>query len=266
MRLWVTRTAPDAEATAQRLRALGHEPLIAPVLAVEPVASDLRLDGAAALVFTSRNAVAAFPENQIAQAPRVFAVGASTAEAARAAGFSRVLSADGDGAALAELIAAHARELNGEVLHFGPEEPAFDLAGALAAQGIPARHLPLYRTRPLPLTGTIRAALNGFPPALDGLLVHSPRAARRVAELLADAPSHPSLTAFAISEAAAAPLGGLGLRATHVAAAPTEDALLELVKHGPARPLLSPLFWALLGFGLLCVVGGAAVALLGPRL
>jgi hypothetical protein len=32
------------------------------------------------------------------------------------------------------------------------------------------------------------------------------------------------------------------------------------------RPLLGPTFWALIAFGLLCVLAGAAVALLAPRL
>ncbi|HEX8232481.1 MAG TPA: uroporphyrinogen-III synthase [Caulobacteraceae bacterium] len=266
MRLWVTRTAPDAEATAERLRAVGHEPLVAPVLAVEPGATELRLDGVAALAFTSRNAVAAFPPGLIAHAPKVFTVGAATAEAASAAGFGEVLSADGDGLALAELIAAHAGALEGEVLHLGPEEPAFDLVGALSAKGVPARHLPLYRTRTLPMTDEVRAALNGAAAPLDGLVVHSPKGARQAAELLVSQPRRGELTAFAISETAAAPLRSLGLGAVHAAAAPNEEALLALIEHGPARPLLSPLFWALLGFGLLCVLGGAAVALLGPRL
>ena len=32
------------------------------------------------------------------------------------------------------------------------------------------------------------------------------------------------------------------------------------------RPLLGPIFWTLLIFGLLCVLAGAAVATLGPKL
>jgi hypothetical protein len=32
------------------------------------------------------------------------------------------------------------------------------------------------------------------------------------------------------------------------------------------RPLLGPMFWALIAFGLLCVLAGAAIALLAPRL
>lgn len=266
MRLWVTRTLPGAEATAERLRALGHEPLVAPVLTVEPLAAEIELTGVGALAFTSRNAVAAFPPELIAHAPRVFAVGAATAEAARAAGFGEVLSAEGDGAALAETIAAHATIIDGEVLHLAPEESAFDLAAALAARGVRARSQALYRTRTVALPAIVDAALEGHEPGLDGMLVHSPKVARRLAELLRGRSATSRLVAYAISQAAAAPLSGLGLKAVHAAAAPTEAALVELVEHGPPRSLLGPLFWSLLALGLLCVLAGAAVAVLGPRL
>ena len=266
MRLWVTRTAPAAEATAERLRAMGHEPVVAPVLAVEPLATELDLRSAGALAFTSRNAVAAFPRDRIADAPRVFAVGAATAAAARELGFRSIESADGDGAALANLIAARAEEIAGEVLHLAPEEPAFDLAGALRARGMSARTVPLYRTVASPPAAGVIEALTGKAPPLDGLVLHSARGARQAAELLRGQSDLRRLTAFAISEAAAAPVRGIGLRAVHVADHPDEAALLELIERGPAKPLLGPVFWGLIGFGLLCVIGGAAVALLGPRL
>lgn len=31
------------------------------------------------------------------------------------------------------------------------------------------------------------------------------------------------------------------------------------------RPLLGPMFWAIVAFGVLCILAGAGVALLGPR-
>jgi uroporphyrinogen-III synthase len=265
VRLWVTRTAPDAEATAERLRAIGHDPLVAPVLAVEPLAADLDLSGVGALAFTSRNAVAAFPRDRVNTALRVFTVGAATAQAARAAGFAQVESADGDAAALAELIAARADQLGSEVLHLAPEEPAFDLAGVLRARGVPARALAAYRTVAAPPSPDLQAALDGEAP-LDGLVIHSPKGARLAAGLLRGRPGLDRLTAYAISPAAAAPLADLGLGGVHAAPAPTEDALIALIEHGSLKPLLSPLFWTLLAFGLLCVLGGLALALLGPRL
>src|SRR4051812_12438776 len=100
-KIWITRAQPGADATAERVRALGHEALVAPLLAVRAL-EDVEIDliGVAALAFTSANGVRAFadlsPERQI----RVFAVGSTTAQAARAAGFRLVLSADGDVEAL----------------------------------------------------------------------------------------------------------------------------------------------------------------------
>ena len=59
-RIWVTRAEPGASATAGRLRALGLDPLVSPVLEVRPLEAAIDTDGAAALAFTSANAVRAF--------------------------------------------------------------------------------------------------------------------------------------------------------------------------------------------------------------
>src|SRR5215831_10658881 len=139
-RIWITRAQPGADATAERVRALGHEAIVAPLLAVKPLNDvDVDLRGVAALAFTSANGVRAFADLSGERSLRVFAVGAATAQAARAAGFKLVLSADGDVDALAEGIAKRRFELRGAVLHPGAAEPAGDLVGALATHGVPAR-------------------------------------------------------------------------------------------------------------------------------
>ena len=131
-RIWITRAQPGADATAERVRVLGHEPVVAPLLAVK-VLPDAQVDlsGVAALAFTSANGVRAFADLSGERAMRVFAVGSATAEAAKAAGFKRVLSADGDVNALAIGISHRKNELIGEVLHPGALEPAGDLVSAL---------------------------------------------------------------------------------------------------------------------------------------
>ena len=50
LRVWITRAQPGADATAERVRALGHEAVVAPLLAVRPL-SDVEIDltGVAAL-------------------------------------------------------------------------------------------------------------------------------------------------------------------------------------------------------------------------
>lgn len=262
MRIWITRARPAADATARRIRALGHEPVVAPALEVQPAGPAPALDGAAALAFTSRNGVRAFAALSDARDLPVFAVGDATAQAARDAGFSDVASAAGDVAALAALIAGRKDALAGEVLYLAPEEPAGDLVGALRAQGVPARSEVAYRTVP--------AELAAAPADLDLVLLHSPKAARRLAGDPALAASVSGMTAICISARAAEPLHGLGLREVLIAAEPNETAMLELFEvwaaGQPRQRLFTPLFWVVVGFGLVCIIAAILVAGLGLRL
>jgi len=261
MRIWITRAQPEAEATARRMRALGHEPLVAPVLEVQPIGEAPDLEGVGALAFTSRNGVRAFAALWDVRDLPVFAVGDSTAEAARAAGFSEVSSASGDVAALAGLIAARRESFNGEVLHAAPEEPAGDLIAALQARGVPARAQAVYRTVPA-----------GFEPpdGVQAVLVHSAKAARRLAEAPGLEFIEPVMAAICISAAAAEPLRGLPFGEVLVAPASTEAALLETLEAWAARQtppkLFTPLFWIVIAFGLACIAAAILVASRGPQL
>ena len=121
-RVWVTRAQPGADRTAARLRALGFVPVVLPLLALRSIAQPAPdLSDVSALTFTSRNAVTVFAGLTPERLLPVFAVGDATAGAARAAGFSDVLSAVGDVEALARLIASE-RERSGEC--GGGAEPA----------------------------------------------------------------------------------------------------------------------------------------------
>ena len=211
-RVWVTRAEPGAARTAARLTALGFEPLVAPLLAIRPLAPLIDLTGVAALAFTSVNGVTAFSALTASRDKSVFAVGDATAEAARGAGFTDVHSASGDAPALARLISE--AEFRGGVLAPGAAEPAADLAALLAGEA-EVRALAVYE-----------AVETGVPaPAgFDAVLVHSPRAARALAM---HAWALDDQLAVAISAAAAEPLEDLGLREVRIAAAPTDAALIE---------------------------------------
>ena len=83
--IWVTRAQPGAGATADRLRSMSFEPLVAPLLEVRPLAGGpIDLTGVTALAFTSANGVAAFAVRSEERSMPVFAVGGATAEAASA--------------------------------------------------------------------------------------------------------------------------------------------------------------------------------------
>lgn len=224
-RIWITRTQPGADATAERVRALGHEAIVAPLLAVRTLdVGEVDLAGVGALAFTSANGVRAFAEKSGTRDLKVFAVGAATAQAARQAGFRSVLSADGDVEALAEGIAIRKGEIRGVVLHPGAAEPAGDLTGALERAGVAARQLVLYETGPVKLTEAKAQALL----ASDVALLHSPRAAQVLAKLLRAKPN-PQLRAIGLSRQVIKPLARIPLAAKLAPAMPLEAALLQLI-------------------------------------
>jgi uroporphyrinogen-III synthase len=224
-KIWITRTQPGADLTAERVRALGHEPLIAPLLAVRPIEdAEVDLSGVSALAFTGANGVRAFAERCGERRLKVFAVGAATAQAARAAGFGTVLSAEGDVDALAEGIAARRNELRGVVLHPGAREPAGDLVGALETLGVAARRLVLYETAPVRLSASETLALV----RADAALLHSPRAAKALAGVLKAHPA-PKMRALGLSKAVIRPLARTPLAARAYPAFPLEAALLNLI-------------------------------------
>nr|WP_314526918.1 uroporphyrinogen-III synthase [uncultured Brevundimonas sp.] len=218
VRIWITRAEPGASRTAARLTAMGLDPIVAPLLAVEtlnPALPDLTTFDA--LVFTSPNGVAAFAPLTLRRDQPVFAVGDATAQAASTAGFTEVRSAQGDLTNLAQLIAASLS--NAVLLIPQAETPAGDMTAALTlagARNLVAHALPVYRTNPT----------HQAPPAtFDAVLLHSPRAAR----LLAD--RHAARLRCAriacISPAAAAPLVALNLD-PQIATSPNEAALLAI--------------------------------------
>ncbi|MCO8029575.1 uroporphyrinogen-III synthase [Brevundimonas diminuta] len=226
-RVWVTRAEPGAARTADRLTALGFEPVVAPLLTLAPLPGALNAapepDAVAVLALTSPNGVEAFaPLIPRFRDHPVFAVGDATAEAARAAGFADVRSASGDIHALARLIAAEAPP--GPLLAPGAREPAGDLPALLP--GRPVQRLPVY------------AAFETHAPApgaFDAVMLHSPRAARALATDLPRAASSGRL-AVCISDAAAAPLRPFDFTQIRVAAAPDEPSMLSALGK-PAAPV-----------------------------
>lgn len=219
-RVWITRTQPGAGRTAERLRELGLTPVIAPLLAVEPLAPPLPdLDRFAALVFTSPNGVDAYAALTPRRDHPVLTVGDATADAARDIGFTRIRSASGDLTALARLIAAEPPA--GPILAAVAETPVGDLSDAVRAAGGQARieTLSVYRTVPVTPPAV---------PPIEAILIHSPRAARLLAVL--DRTTLAASLIACISPAAAAPLSDLNLSIA-VAEAPNEQSLLKSLQE-----------------------------------
>src|SRR3989304_530217 len=129
MRILVTRPELEAAKTAAKLKALGHETLIDPVLVIEPVAFRVPagpFDGLAATSASSLRATQRDAGISALRALPLFVVGAHTGGTARAAGYATVAVAEGDAAPLARLIAAKLAA-GARVLHMAGENQAKDL-------------------------------------------------------------------------------------------------------------------------------------------
>ena len=235
MHLLVTRPEPDGERTGAALRARGHDVLLAPLLRVEAIACDLGDAAYGAVVMTSANAaraVAAHPARGALAALPAFTVGRRTAEAARAAGFADVRSADGDQADLAALIRAHYEAERGPLLYLAGEDRAGELD--LAASGIAVVTTVIYRAVAAErFPDAVAAALAAG--AIGGVLHFSRRSADaylacgRRADVLAGALAPLQLC---LSAAVAEPLAAAGATSIRIASRPDEAAMLELVGAG----------------------------------
>lgn len=210
----VTRPEPQASETAARLAGRGYAVVRAPLLVPEPVDGWGTPAGVGAVALTSRTAarlIAAHPEfHDIA----TFCVGAATAEEAAASGVRDVRQADGDVAALADLMRGSALAT---AVHFCGEDHRGDLAGALAAAGIAAERRVVYRMAPA-------ASLPPCAGPLDAALLYSPRTAEIFTRLGTGAPwRQAACVALSAAVAARAPRGVV----VATAARPDEPALFE---------------------------------------
>ncbi|HEX2146120.1 MAG TPA: uroporphyrinogen-III synthase, partial [Pseudorhizobium sp.] len=181
MRVLVTRPQQASHSTAEKLRALGHQPVLLPVTRPEHHPDDV-LEGLrhphAAIAITSAEAVRVLRSLDVRLQPYlndpVFAVGGATASAARAAGFKAVEAAEGTAASMITMFGDRLRRITADspLLYVAghPRGPTFE--DGLARLGIPFTTIEGYWMKPLAVDeATISAALNE--PPVDGVLLYS---------------------------------------------------------------------------------------------
>lgn len=227
----VTRPEPGASETADRLRILDLAPVVAPLLMIRwrqtrlPPAGEIQ-----AILATSGNAVAALPLSHLGV--MLLAVGDATAERARAAGFTSVHSANGDAHDLAALAARLLDPANGPVLLVCGNGQGKALAEAVRAHGFRVPRRIVYATeKATALPEAAAAALRND--LLRAALFFSAETARHFVRLtraagLADRVR--GVQALAIGATAGVALQDLPWRDILVAARPTQDELLALLK------------------------------------
>ena len=212
-RLVILRPQPGASATVASAQAMGLEAIAMPFFAVEPIAWEApEASGFDGLLLTSANALRHGGDQLKAlRGLRVYAVGEATADAAREAGFDIASSGE---AGVERLLGSIDSDLR--LLHLCGEHRT----AAEATQAITA--VPVYRAAELPPPDGLAEV------AGQTVAVHSPRAGRRLAELVDDAGiQRGTVRIAAISEAAAAAMGG-GWAACEAAERPDDRALLAL--------------------------------------
>ena len=181
MRVLVVRPRAEADETASRLRDIGHEPLVAPIL--EIVATGLACPNleVAAVLATSRHAIpaAAAVEPGLALLPW-HVVGDRTAATVRAAGF-RVTSAASTGADLAREITGRYRA-GTRLLHVCGRDRSREPGTSLAEAGMVVHRWDVYEARQVDhLPALIATALSEG--RLDAACHYSPRSARTLVAL-----------------------------------------------------------------------------------
>lgn len=213
-RLFVLRPEPAAHRTVERARALGLDVTSVPLFQLEAIQWSLpdpaQFDG---ILLTSANAVnMGGGQLERLRGLPVHAVGEATAVAAEVAGFGVASVGRGGVEDLLKSIEPNARliHLCGEDRR-PPEEPR---------QAI--RCVTVYRARVLDEPANLQS-LHG-----QVAMIHSPRAGRRLAELVPEE-DRKSVRIAAISRAAA-DAAGSGWAAVQVANAPNDSALLALAR------------------------------------
>ena len=230
-RVLLTRPEAGAAATAARVAARGFVPVIAPLARIERLAAKLpNPAGLQALIVTSSNALAAIPSEW--RTLPLFAVGDATAVRARADGFRSVASASGDAGDLACLIARSAAPNAGPLLLASGAGQGTGLAERLERAGFSVIRREVYATRmAAELPDPARVALDSG--RLRSALFFSAETARTfVALVIAEERDDQMRTidALAIGRPAGVALEQLPWQAVHVAARPTQDDLLALLR------------------------------------
>ena len=246
MKILVTRPEPDAARLGERLRALGHDPVVEPLMSADYIDPATGPSGTVtnvleeafkdvqAIAFTSANGVRALARCYTGRHLPVFAVGEATAAAARQEGFDPVHVAAGDVDHLAADITARLDPKAGSIAHLAGTAVAGDLQGDRAARGVQVdRHVLYTMTASASLSQDVIAQITEA--SLDAVLIFSPRTGRILADLIVKAglqDASKAMTCYCLSANVAAAVAKLSFANCLVAATPDEDALMALLPKG----------------------------------
>lgn len=241
MRLLVTRPEPDALKLGGVLEERGHEATVDPLLSVSFEGSEpIDLDGAQALIATSRNALRALKASPaLAQARQLplFAVGKATATEARTLGFETVVTGAGTAAELVAHIVSALDPAAGLLVHLAGDTLAANLQDELEAHGFRIMQPIVYRMLPAQTLAEETVEQLGMG-EIEGIILMSPRTAAVYAALVRKhglAATIRPLPHFCLSAAVARRLEPLGTLRIEIADTPQLEELLALIDETAAQ-------------------------------
>ena len=216
-RVWITRSQPGAQKSAQNFKRAGFDTVIAPLIEIVPPDQQPKPPSPdAVLLFTSGNGVRAFAGLTELRRWPVLTVGDATADIARSAGFDTVGSADGAWMDLVGLVKETVSD----------ERPLVHVCGALwrgplvetlVEAGYRACRSIVYQT--VSVDTVPIADLSG----LTHIAFHSPRAAEILCSF---SPDVGHLNAISISTAADQALGDTNFKNRLIADRSNEAAMI----------------------------------------
>nr|WP_321442793.1 uroporphyrinogen-III synthase [uncultured Cohaesibacter sp.] len=235
MRILVTRPALDQDQTCKALRALGIEPLSAPVMVAEALDFSLPEQSWQAVVVTSRNGLRMLERAQVAQLGQrpLYCVGTKTESLARALGFQTIEMRAPDLADLTPALVSRLAPQGGPILYLTGRHRTGSLKDTLEAAGLSVAQVETYvmvASKALP--DDICDAIGQG--AIDGVLLYSKRSSQL---FLSIAREHGleaklgGLTFYCLSPAIATLIEDAGYPLV-VADAPNEKSLLASLKKG----------------------------------
>ena len=221
--LWLTRTQPAAEASAKAWRDAGFEPLVEPLLEIEPVPHD-PIPADAVIIFTSKNGV----DHILCGGQRAICVGDATAAKAKATGYREVISVDGTSDDVTAWAAENLPKTQ-PIYHVSGWHVRGSIVEDLIEAGYSAQRVLVYRSKPSPV----------WPErTFNSVVLYSPLAAKTFADVVIETYKDISeVTAICMSQATADEVSALALRGLHIAKRPREDELIMAAKKGLASTL-----------------------------
>ena len=215
-KIWITRTQPAADESAQVWRDAGFDPLVAPLLEIEPVLHD-PLPADAVIIFTSKNGV----DHTACGGQRAICVGDATAAKARAAGYKDVISVDGTSLDVTDWILENLPKTQ-SITHVSGWHVRGSIIEDLIEAGYSAQRVIAYHSVPSPIWPDV---------PFSSVVFYSPLAAKTFADIAIDMCIDISkVTAICISQATTDELSALALPSIRIAKRPREDELIMAAK------------------------------------